>query len=54
MCPPWTEFEVDSLSGLVVGRASCGASTTAAGPAAATDQHDDVARYKDPQALMLC
>ena len=24
MCPPWTEFEVDSLSGLVVGRASYG------------------------------
>ncbi len=36
MCPPWTDFVVDSLSGLVVGQASYGGVSQAAGAAAAT------------------
>ncbi len=37
MCPPWTEFEVDSLSGLVVGRASYGAPVRRGAVPLATD-----------------
>ncbi len=42
------------LSGLVVGRASYGGVSQAAGPASATDRHHDAARYTSPQALMCC